>query len=134
MYPGHAGVIGNSSFIPEIDPTGDLNTGDWRVLTQLDKVSEGKLLFVQTVAERLHAAGKTLAAVSSGSSGSAYLLNHRAEQGVGVLVNGYLEDSDGRVAYPDSVNAAILEKFGAPIEGRSDGRQCGRRLDRASVA
>jgi len=114
MYPGHAGVIGNSIFIPEIDPTGDLNTGDWRVLTQLDKVSEGKLLFVQTLAERLHAAGKTLAAVSSGSSGSAYLLNHRAEQGVGVLVNGYLEDSDGRVAYPDSVNAAILEKFGAP--------------------
>jgi hypothetical protein len=33
MYPGSAGVVGNSIFIPAIDPTGDLNTGDWRVLT-----------------------------------------------------------------------------------------------------
>jgi predicted AlkP superfamily pyrophosphatase or phosphodiesterase len=114
MYPEHAGIIGNSIFIPEIDPTGDLNTGDWRVLTQLDRVSEGKLLLVQSLAERLHAAGKTLAAVSSGSSGSAYLLNHRADQGVGVLVHGYFEDGNGRVAYPDPVNAAILERFGAP--------------------
>jgi hypothetical protein len=98
MYPQHAGVIGNSIYVPQVDPSAQVNTGDWRVLTQIDTVSEGKLLFVQSLAERLHAAGKTLAAVSSGSSGSAYLLNHRAAQGVGALVNGYLEDSDGRVA------------------------------------
>lgn len=114
MYPEHAGIIGNSIFAPEIDPKGDLNTGDWRVLTELDRVSEGRLLFVKTLAERLHDAGKSLAAVSSGSSGSAYLLNHRAQQGVGVFVNGYLEDGDGRVAYPDAVDNAITERFGAP--------------------
>ena len=114
MYPQSAGVIGNSIFIPEIDPSAQLNTGDWRVLTKLDSVSDGKLLLVQSLAERLHAAGKKLVAVSSGSSGSAYLLNHRAAQGVGALVSGYLEDSDGRVAFPDDVNSAILERVGAP--------------------
>ncbi|MET0386184.1 MAG: alkaline phosphatase family protein, partial [Polyangiales bacterium] len=87
---------------------------DWRVLTELDRVSEGRLLFVKSLAERLHAAGKTLAAVSSGSSGSAYLLNHRAAEGVGVLVSGYLEDANGRVAFPDVVDTAIRERFGAP--------------------
>lgn len=120
MYPQHAGIIGNSIFIPEIDATGDLNTGDWRVLKQLDQVSDGRLLFVQSLAERLHAAGKTLAAVSSGSSGSAYLLNHRAQQGIGVLINGYLEENDGVVAYPQSVNAAVLERFGAPPSKDAD--------------
>jgi predicted AlkP superfamily pyrophosphatase or phosphodiesterase len=114
MYPGRAGVIGNSIFIPEIDPTGDLNTGDWRVLTELDSVTGGQLLFVDSLAERLHAAGKMLAAVSSGSSGSAYLLNHRADQGVGVLVSGYLEDGNGRVAFPDSVDVAIRSRFAVP--------------------
>lgn len=114
MYPAAAGIIGNSIFIPEIDPTGDVNTGDWRVLTEIDRVSDGRLLFVKSLAERLHASGKTLAAVSSGSSGSAYLLNHRANQGVGVLVNGYLEDSEGIVAFPENVNAAILQRFGPP--------------------
>jgi predicted AlkP superfamily pyrophosphatase or phosphodiesterase len=121
MYPQRAGVIGNSIFVPELDPTAQLNTGDWRVLTQLDTVSEGKLLLVQSLAERLHAAGKTLAAVSSGSSGSAYLLNHRAAQGVGVLVNGYLEDSDGRVAFPDTINSAILERIGPPPSKDEEG-------------
>jgi predicted AlkP superfamily pyrophosphatase or phosphodiesterase len=114
MYPERAGIIGNSIFIPELDATGDLNTGDWRVLTQLDRTSEGRLLFVQSLAERLHAAGKTLAAVSSGSSGSAYLLNHRAADGVGVMVNGYLEDGAGRVAFPDAVSSEIVQRFGAP--------------------
>jgi len=114
MYPQRAGVIGNSIFIPQIDPTTQLNTGDWRVLTKLDSVSEGKLLLVQSLAERLHAAGKKLAAISSGSSGSAYLLNHRAAQGVGVLVNGYMEEGEGRVAFPDEVNSGILERVGAP--------------------
>jgi predicted AlkP superfamily pyrophosphatase or phosphodiesterase len=114
MYPGRAGVVGNSIFIPEIDATGELNTGDWRVLTELDSVSGGRLLFVDSLAQRLHAAGKSLAAVSSGSSGSAYLLNHRAAQGVGVLVSGYLEDGGGRVAFPDAVDAAITARFPAP--------------------
>jgi predicted AlkP superfamily pyrophosphatase or phosphodiesterase len=119
VYPERAGVVGNSIYVPELDPIAQVNTGDVNVLRELDRVSGGQLLLVPSLAERLHAEGKSLAAVSSGSSGSAYLLNHRAQAGVGTLVNGYLADPDGRVAYPDAVNAAILSRFGAapPIDG-----------------
>lgn len=43
--------------------------------------AEGPLLTAPTLAEILTRAGKTLMAVSSGSSGSAYLLNHTAGNG-----------------------------------------------------
>jgi arylsulfatase A-like enzyme len=55
--------------------------------------------------------------VSSGSTGSAFLLNPRAPSGVGVLVNGYF-DGGKAVAYPADVSATILAKFGpAPAKG-----------------
>jgi hypothetical protein len=38
--------------------------GDTDAEEELDQVSEGRLLFVKSLGERLHAAGKTLAAVS----------------------------------------------------------------------
>lgn len=116
FYPETAGIVGNSIYIPEIDPTRAVTTGDWAYLKQLDELSDGHLLLVPTLAQRLAAAGKSLAAVSSGSSGSAYLLNHRAQDGVGVFVNGYLDDPEGRVAYPDSVNETVLERFGQAPE------------------
>jgi Type I phosphodiesterase / nucleotide pyrophosphatase len=115
FYPSAVGIMGNSIYVPEIDPSNDISTGEWRNLTRLDEVSGGRLLFVQSLAERLHAAGKTLAAVSSGSSGSAFLLNHKAGEGVGVLVNRTLGTATApRVAFPDDVNAEILARFGAP--------------------
>jgi predicted AlkP superfamily pyrophosphatase or phosphodiesterase len=119
-YPARAGVVGNSIYVPELDPIAQVNTGDWNVLRSLDQVSDGRLLLVPSLAERLHAAGKTLAAVSSGSSGSAFLLNHRAPAGVGLLVNGYLEEPDGRVAYPDALNTAVLQRFGAAPDSEGD--------------
>ena len=78
----------------------------------------GASSLTRTLAERLEARGLRLAAVSSGSTGSALLTNPRAPAGVGVLVNGYL-DPGQRVAWPDDVSAAILAKFGpAPPKGR----------------
>ena len=75
-------------------------------------------LLAPTLAERLHAQGLRLAGVSSGSTGSAFLLNPRAPAGVGALVNGYL-DPGHTVAYPAGVSATILAKFGpAPAKGR----------------
>ncbi len=50
-------------------------------------------------------------AVSSGSTGSALLLNPRAVAGVGAVVNGSF-DPGKAVAYPASVSEAILAKIG----------------------
>jgi arylsulfatase A-like enzyme len=86
----------------------------------VDEATGGRLLLAPTLAERLHAHGLRLVAVSSGSTGSAFLLNPRAPAGVGVLVNGYL-DPGRTVAYPSDVNAAVLAKFGpAPPKAGSD--------------
>jgi arylsulfatase A-like enzyme len=115
--PGRHGIGGNRIYVPSVDPGRALDTGDYRNLVAVDQATGGRLLLVPTLAERLHAHGLSLAGVSSGSTGSAYLLNPRAPAGVGVLVNGYF-DPGRTVAYPPAVSEAILAKFGAaPAKG-----------------
>jgi predicted AlkP superfamily pyrophosphatase or phosphodiesterase len=115
-YPDTNGLVSNSMFVPGVDPNRAFNTGDYRQLLKMRDVSGGRLLFAPSIAERLHERGLRFVAVSSGSTGSALLLNHRAPENVGVLVNGAF-DPGRRVAYPDEVSAAILSRFGsAPAE------------------
>jgi arylsulfatase A-like enzyme len=115
-YPGVNGLVSNAMFVPGVNPNHAFNTSDHRQLLKLRDVTEGRLLFMPSMAERLKAHGIRFAAVSSGSTGSALLLNHRAPEGVGVVVNGNF-DPGKRVAYPDEISAAILSRFGtAPLE------------------
>jgi arylsulfatase A-like enzyme len=110
-YPDVNGLVSNSMFVPGVNPHRPFNTGDYRQLLKLQEVSNGRLLFARSLAERLLERGIRFAAVSSGSTGNALLLSHRAPQGIGVLVNGHF-DPGRRVAYPDQSNAAILSRFG----------------------
>ena len=76
---------------------------------------------MRTLAERLQARGLSLAAISSGSTGSALLTNPRGPAGAGLLVSGYFEPG-ARVAWPDAASAAILERFGpAPAKQGAGG-------------
>ncbi|HZP39278.1 MAG TPA: alkaline phosphatase family protein [Methylomirabilota bacterium] len=109
--PGTSGLIGNQLYLPEIDPSRALDTGSHRNLLALDRATGGRLLLVPTLAERLHARGRRLVAVSSGSTGSALLLNPKAVDGVGAVVNGGF-DPGKSVAYPAAVSDAILAKIG----------------------
>lgn len=120
-YPGTNGLVSNSMYVPEVHPNRAFSTGDFENLLKLDEVSGGRMLFVKSLGEILQERGLRLAAVSSGSTGSALLLNPRAPQGVGVLVNGYF-DPGTLVAFPSEVNAEILARFGAapPKGGRLD--------------
>jgi arylsulfatase A-like enzyme len=116
--PGTHGIAGNQIWVPEVDPARAIDTAAYRRLLEVDRATVGRLVLTSTLAERLAAHGLRLAAVSSGSTGSALLTNPRAPAGVGVLVNGYLEPGR-RVAWPDEASAAILAKFGAaPPKGR----------------
>jgi arylsulfatase A-like enzyme len=118
-YPGTSGIVSNIMYVPEVNQAGAFNTGDFHNLLTLDDVSGGRLVLVKTLGERLHEHGMRLAAVSSGSTGSSFLLNPRAVRGVGVLVNGYF-DPGVLTAFPDDVNAAILARFGAaPPKGEA---------------
>src|SRR5215470_4477709 len=108
MHPGSTGILGNQMFSAAVDA---------RRALELDQATGGRLVLTETLGERLHARGLSLASVSSGSTGSALLTNARAPRGVGVLVNGAFEPGK-LVAWPPQVNAAILAKFGpAPARG-----------------
>ena len=118
--PGTNGIVGNQIYVPAVDAQRALDTGNVRNLIRVDEATAGQLVLAPTLAERLRAHGLRLVAVSSGSTGSAFLLNPRAPAGVGALVNGYL-DPGRTVGYPSEVSAAVLAKFGpAPPKAGAD--------------
>jgi predicted AlkP superfamily pyrophosphatase or phosphodiesterase len=116
-YPGKNGIVGNTLYVPKVNLNRAFNNGDYKNLLKLDEVTEGNMVLVKSLGELLQARGLKLAAVSSGSSGQALLLNPRAPKGVGILVNGDLEPG-ALVAYPPNVNSEVLSRFGpAPRKG-----------------
>src|SRR5258708_2992206 len=121
--PGRNGVVGNSQYVRAVDPNHAFLKDDTKKLVRLDEVTGGGMVLVKTVGEILQERGKRLAAVSSGSTGSALLTNARAPQGAGVLINGYWEPGV-RVAFPDAVNDAVRQRFGtAPLRPETSASQ-----------
>src|SRR5947208_14816009 len=118
--PGTNGILGNQMYVPAVEPRRAFDTGDYRNLLALDRATGGRVVLTPTPGERLASRGLALAAVRSGSTGSALLTNPRAVAGVGVLINGYF--NPGRtVAWPASVSEAVLAKFGpAPAKTGGD--------------
>jgi arylsulfatase A-like enzyme len=79
-YPETHGLMGNTIYIPKADAARTLDTGQRGSLEAVER-AEGRLLTAPSLGEILKAAGKTLLAVSSGSSGASLLLNHTAAGG-----------------------------------------------------
>jgi arylsulfatase A-like enzyme len=73
-YPETHGLLGNTIYVPSVDATRSLDTGERQNLEAVAR-AEGHLLTAPTLGELLHHEGKSLLAVSSGSTGSAFLLN-----------------------------------------------------------
>jgi predicted AlkP superfamily pyrophosphatase or phosphodiesterase len=120
--PGTNGLVGNQMFVPAVDARRAFDTGNYRNFLTLDQATGGRVLQAATLAERLHARGLMLAGVSSGSTGSAFLLNPKSVSGIGALVNGYL-DPGKTVAYPAGISEAVLARFGpAPVKAPGGAR------------
>jgi predicted AlkP superfamily pyrophosphatase or phosphodiesterase len=116
-YPNRNGMFGNTLYVRQVDPNRAFSNGEHENLLRLDAVTGGAMVLAKSLGEILAERGKTLAVVSSGSTGSALLGNPRAPKGVGVLVNGYWEPGV-RVAFPNAANDAILRRFpAAPRKG-----------------
>jgi predicted AlkP superfamily pyrophosphatase or phosphodiesterase len=79
-YPETHGLLGNTIYIPSVDATRGLDTGERDNLERVAR-AEGKLLTAPTLGELLQGAGMKLLGVSSGSTGSAFLLNHTVSGG-----------------------------------------------------
>jgi len=110
-YPARHGIIGNTIFVPAVDAAAPFSSGDYLKLRELERASGGQLLLTRSLGELLAESGKKLAVVSSSGNGCAYLLNHRARDGVGVLINGLLEPGKV-VALPSALNDTVLQRFG----------------------
>ena len=90
-YPDRNGMFGNRLYVREVDPNHSFGNDDHKNLLRLDEVTGGGMVLAPSLAEILAERGKTLAVVSSGTTGSALLVNPRAPKGIGILVNAFWE-------------------------------------------
>ena len=79
-YPETHGLLGNTIYIPSANRTAGLDTGE-RENPEAVERGDGRLLTAPTLGEILQSNGRKLVGVSSGSTGSAYLLNHTVSGG-----------------------------------------------------
>ena len=104
-YPSAHGLMGNSVYFPKIAPRRGLDTADAKNLQRIEKATEGQLLTVPSLGERLQSAGKKLLVVSSGSTGSSFLLNHKISGGA--IIN-------CEMVLPATLQPRVKEILGAP--------------------
>jgi predicted AlkP superfamily pyrophosphatase or phosphodiesterase len=102
-YPERHGLLGNSVFFPQIDPTRFLDTSDRSQMVRVNTATNGNLLMATTMGEALQSAGKKLLVVSAGSTGSSFLLNHKVSGGA-ILHMEY--------ALPESLNQVVADQLG----------------------
>lgn len=103
-YPETHGLLGNLIYMPKVNPTKALDTAVREDLLAVER-SGDPLLTAQTLGEILERAGKRMMVVSSGTSGSAYLLNHAAANGVIV---------HPQFTKPESLGPRVRELLGPP--------------------
>jgi len=103
-YPETHGLLGNLIYMPAVGPTRVLDTGAREDLEAAER-GAGRLLTTPSLGEILESAGQRLAGFSSGSSGSAYLLNQAARNRAIVHTE---------YAVPPDLAARVLKRLGPP--------------------
>jgi predicted AlkP superfamily pyrophosphatase or phosphodiesterase len=102
-YPERHGLLGNTVFFPQVDPTKFLDTSNRAQMVRVDAATNGNLLMATTMGEALQATGRKLLVVSAGSTGSSFLLNHKVSGGA-ILHLDY--------ALPESLNQVVADQVG----------------------
>jgi len=119
-YPETHGLLGNTIFIPSVDATRGLDTGERENLERVAR-AEGRLLTAPTLGELLERSGMKLLGVSSGSTGSAFLLNHTVSGGA-IIHTDY--------TLPPSLGARVAATLGpAPPHATPNDAQNQRAID-----
>ena len=81
VLPARHGLLGNTIYIPSVDPVKTIDTADHEALLGV-AARDQSLLTAPTLGQILARAGRRLLVVSSGSSGSALLLSPTPDAGV----------------------------------------------------
>lgn len=74
LLPQSHGILDNTIYLPAVDSTRALDTGDAHAMMRADSVLAGRLVTAPTIHELLAARGLRTVVASAGSSGAAYLL------------------------------------------------------------
>jgi predicted AlkP superfamily pyrophosphatase or phosphodiesterase len=80
-YPAKHGLMGNAVYFPSVDPDKGFSTGSAENLMRIAEAIDERLVTRPSIGEVMDQHGKKYLAVSSGSSGSAFLLNHMVRGG-----------------------------------------------------
>jgi len=105
-YPGRHGIVGNTFYIPRQGSPWEVDTGDRLSLTHLDEETAGHALHVKSLGEILGQAGKRLVSVGVGSSGNAFLHDHKAGNMGGLVIH-------PQFTLPTSEAKELERRFGA---------------------
>ncbi len=92
-YPEKNGIMGNTVYFPEVDSLKGLNTGDATALLKIADATHGHLLTAISIGEILQENGEKMMVFSSGSSGQAFMQNHKASGGAIVNTSLILPES-----------------------------------------
>lgn len=80
-YPARHGLMGNLVYFPDISKNKGLNTGQAGELMRITEATGDQLLTAVSLGEVLQAAGQQLMVFSSGTTGQAFLQNHKVSGG-----------------------------------------------------
>ncbi|MBI2422337.1 MAG: alkaline phosphatase family protein [Candidatus Hydrogenedentes bacterium] len=109
-YPGKHGVMDNTIYVKAHDAEKTFSTSSREHLEAIDASLGGTLVLTPTLAEILEAAGQKLLVVSSGSAGSAFLLNHKAK-GHGIINGSYTLPATHQTEIDALLGAAPEESY-----------------------
>lgn len=104
-YPEHHGLMGNTVYFPQVDKLKGLNTGEAKELMRADEATNHNLLTAVSLGEILAQHGEKLMVFSSGSSGQAFLQNHKVPNGA--IINPEL-------ILPESFKDEVMNRIGTP--------------------
>ena len=104
-YPAKHGLMGNTVYFPEVNKIKGLNTGDASELMKIAEATSGHLLTAKSLGEMLADRGERMIVFSSGSTGQAFLQNHKL--GKGAIINPDL-------ILPASFKEEVINSLGTP--------------------
>ena len=113
-HPGRHGITTNYMYLPDVDPTWHINTGNHAALRELDRATDGRVVMAPTLGETVHGAGMAMSAIGVGSTGNTFLHHPRAGALGGVVVH-------PAMTVPESEAARLDRRFGAWPESETPG-------------
>jgi glycerophosphoryl diester phosphodiesterase/predicted AlkP superfamily pyrophosphatase or phosphodiesterase len=109
-YPGTHGLLGNTVYFPKVSPNKAIGT-TYKDLIKVQESESGALLTAVSLGEVLDAAGEQMMVFSSGTTGQAFLQNHKI--GKGAIINHEL-------ILPESFKEQVMSAIGPLPKGTGD--------------